>query len=54
ETRHIWMKGEQAVISPEWSIHSAAATHNYVFIWGMAGENLDYSDQDFYATTDLK
>ncbi len=54
ETRHIWMKGEQAVLSPEWSIHSAAATHNYVFIWGMAGENLDYSDQDFYETTDLK
>ena len=29
ETRHIWMKGDQAVLSPEWSIHSAAATHNY-------------------------
>jgi len=54
ETRHIWMQGEQAVISPEWSIHSAAATSNYTFIWGMAGENLDYSDQNFYKHTELR
>ncbi|HNZ61991.1 MAG TPA: 5-dehydro-4-deoxy-D-glucuronate isomerase [Paludibacteraceae bacterium] len=54
ETRHIWMKNDQAVISPQWSIHSAAATSNYTFIWGMAGENLDYDDQDFYKKTDLK
>ena len=54
ETRHIWMHNEQAVLSPEWSIHSAAATHNYTFIWGMAGENLDYSDQDFYDIKDLR
>jgi len=54
ETRHLWMKGEQAVLSPEWSIHSAAATHNYTFIWGMGGENLDYGDQDFSLITDLK
>ena len=54
ETRHIWMKGDQAVLSPEWSIHSAAATHNYTFIWGMGGENLDYGDQDFSEITDLR
>ena len=54
ETRHIWMKADQAVISPEWSIHSACATKNYTFIWAMCGENLDYGDMDGCNTTDLK
>ena len=54
ETRHIWMKGEEAVLSPEWSIHSAAATHNYTFIWGMGGENLKYSDKDEIKYTDMR
>jgi 4-deoxy-L-threo-5-hexosulose-uronate ketol-isomerase len=54
ETRHLWMRGDQAVLSPEWSIHSAAATHHYTFIWGMGGENLDYGDQDFFDIKELK
>lgn len=54
EERLIWLHNEQAVMSPEWSIHAAAGTSNYMFIWGMGGENLDYGDMDKVTYTEMK
>lgn len=54
ENRLIWLDNEQAVMSPEWSIHCAAGTSNYMFIWGMGGENLDYGDMDKFPYSEMR
>ena len=52
-TRSLIVRDKQAVISPGWSLHGAAGTRNYKFVWGMAGENQEFDDMDPIAVQDL-
>ncbi len=54
ETRHIVMRNEEAVISPSWSIHAGSGSQAYTFIWGMAGENQEFTDMDAVKNTELQ
>jgi len=54
ETRHLVMAGNEAVVSPPWSMHFGVGTSNYGFIWGMAGENKEFSDMDPQPVTGLQ
>ncbi|TDN37557.1 5-dehydro-4-deoxy-D-glucuronate isomerase [Hymenobacter sp. UV11] len=54
ETRPLWVSNEQAILSPPWSIHTGCGSAAYAFIWGMAGENLEYTDMDAVALADLR
>ena len=54
EQRLVWLHNEQAITAPEWSVHSAAGTSNYMFIWGMGGENLNYGDMDKVSVLEMR
>jgi 4-deoxy-L-threo-5-hexosulose-uronate ketol-isomerase len=54
ETRHLVVNNYEAIVSPPWSIHSGCGTASYSFIWGMAGENKDYTDMDPVSLEDLR
>lgn len=52
-TRHLVVRDGEAVISPSWSIHAGSGTSAYAFVWGMGGENQDFSDMDGIPVSDL-
>jgi 4-deoxy-L-threo-5-hexosulose-uronate ketol-isomerase len=54
ETRNLVLAGEQAVISPCWSVHCGFGTRNYAFVWAMGGENQAYEDVEPVAIGDLR
>jgi 4-deoxy-L-threo-5-hexosulose-uronate ketol-isomerase len=53
-TRNLWIHNDQAVLSPNWSIHCGCGTGAYRFIWAMSGENQVFDDMDQVAITDLR
>jgi len=54
ETRSLVVRNGEAVVSPSWSLHCAAGTRNYTFIWGMGGENQEFDDMDHIDTKTLR
>ncbi len=53
ETRHLVVANQEVVISPSWSIHMGAGSGPYTFIWGMTGENQQYTDVAPLSMADL-
>lgn len=54
ETRHLVVRDCEAVLSAPWSIHSGSGTANYSFVWGMGGENQEFSDMDPAPVAELR
>lgn len=45
-TRHLVVRDLEIALSPPWSIHCGCGTAAYAFVWGMGGENQEFSDMD--------
>lgn len=54
ETRHLVIANHEAAISAPWSMHFGVGTASYGFIWGMAGENKEFTDMDPQPIASLK
>ena len=54
ETRHLVVANHEAAISAPWSMHFGVGTASYGFIWGMAGENKEFTDMDPQPIASLK
>jgi len=54
ETRHLVIANNEAAISAPWSMHFGVGTASYGFIWGMAGENKEFTDMDAQPIASLK
>ena len=54
ETRHLVIANNEAAISAPWSMHYGVGTANYGFIWGMAGENKEFTDMDPVPVASIK
>lgn len=54
ETRHLLIANEEAVISPNWSVHSGVGTASYSFVWAMAGENQSFDDMDMHPIVEMR
>ncbi|MDI9364121.1 MAG: 5-dehydro-4-deoxy-D-glucuronate isomerase [Flavobacterium sp.] len=54
ETRHLIIANNEAAISAPWSMHFGVGTASYGFIWGMAGENKEFTDMDPQPIASLK